>query len=274
MAKQTKKSAVKPEMRRQWLKRYEEDGESPPRIAKAAGYDVRTVRKQIDLERQERERREAKFAVLRGALEDHYADLCSFTQKVDSALGSDSAHLAELEEDPMWSALREHLPRFKMWKNLAKWESLHVQLEQMDSDMKQKLENLASTRSPLEFAAKSHEVGLSEGAILALAFHLKAVAKGEPGLDSRAVFLREAVDRETTWLRLGAFIIGRIPNTKIDEIQQFIVDLLNEIITWPERDDLGRLLGELKRLHKAIHEELLVIILRRVVPGKCKYCPI
>lgn len=274
MTKRIKKPAVQPEIRRQWLKRYEEGGESPPQIAKNDNYDVRTVRKQIELERQERERREAKFAVLRGALEDHYADLCSFTQKVDSELGSDRTRLAVLKEDPMWPALHEHLPRAKMWKSLARWESLHIELGQLENDVKQKLENLVKTKSPLEFAAKPHEVGLGEGTLAALAFHLKVVAQGEPGLDSRADFQLEASDQETTWLRLGAFTIGRIPSTRVEEIQKFIINLLNEIITWQERDDMGHLLGELKRLQKVTHDELLVIILRRVVPGKCKYCPI
>lgn len=274
MAKRSKKPAVELEKRRQWLKRHEEDGESPPQIAKIDGYDVRTVRKQIELERQERERREARFAVLRGALEKHYTDLCGFAQKLDSELGSDGAHLATLKDDPMWSALREHLPRYKMWKNLARWENLHIELEQLDNDVKQKLENLVSTKSPLEFAAKPHEVGLSEGTVAALAFHLRAVAQGEPGLDGRADCQLEAPDQETTWLRLGAFTIGRIPNSKTSEIQQLVVDLLSHIVTWEEHDDMSRLFYEIKRLQKAIHEELLIIMIRRVVPGKCKYCPL
>jgi hypothetical protein len=112
--------AVQPEIRRQWLKRYEEDGESPPQISIKDGYDVRTVRKQTEFERQEREKREARFAVLRKALEDHYADLFGFAQKLESELVNDSARLTTLKDDPMWSALREHLPRAKMWENLAR----------------------------------------------------------------------------------------------------------------------------------------------------------
>ena len=33
MPKRVKKPAVRPEVRRQWFKRFEEDGESPPEIA-------------------------------------------------------------------------------------------------------------------------------------------------------------------------------------------------------------------------------------------------
>ena len=117
MARRIKKPAVRPELRRQWLRRYEEDGESPPEIAKADGYDVRTVRKQIEVERQERERREARSTVLRQALEKHYADLCDFAQKLDLELARVGGSLLMLKNDPMWSALREHLPRSTIWKN-------------------------------------------------------------------------------------------------------------------------------------------------------------
>ncbi len=78
MRRRTKKPAVRPEVRRQWLRRFEEYGESPPEISKADGYDVRTVRKQIEYAREERELREARAMVLRNDLERHYSDLCEF----------------------------------------------------------------------------------------------------------------------------------------------------------------------------------------------------
>ena len=116
MVKRIRKPAVKPEVRRQWLRRYEEEGESPPQIARADSYDVRTVRKQIGAERQERERRDARSVVLRHALEQHYADLYSFAQKLDLQLTMEGSTLDMMRGDRMWSALREHLPRYS-WRS-------------------------------------------------------------------------------------------------------------------------------------------------------------
>ena len=82
----SKRPLVEPAKRREWFKRFEEDGESAAEIARSVGYDVRTVRKQIELMRQERESREARFTVLRQALEKHYADLISFAEKLDSGI--------------------------------------------------------------------------------------------------------------------------------------------------------------------------------------------
>jgi len=125
MTHRIKKPAVKPELRRQWLYRNESLGESPPQIATADGYDVRTVRSQLEIEVREREQKEARAVVLRKALENHYADLCTFAQKLDSHVIGKSGSLQMLREDPMWGALREHQSRAKIWKNLERWESLH-----------------------------------------------------------------------------------------------------------------------------------------------------
>ena len=95
MAKRIKKPLVRPEKQREWLRRHEIGGESPMEIAKSDKYDVRTVRKYIELERQERERREARSIVLRQALEEHYRDLCNFAQQLDSEASTDVDQLID-----------------------------------------------------------------------------------------------------------------------------------------------------------------------------------
>ena len=131
MTRRIKKPAVKPELRREWLQRHDEEGQSPPEIANADGYDVRTVRKQLEIERQERERREARSIVLRQALEKHYADLCCFVQKLDSHIVGEKGSPSTMRSDPMWSALEEHLPRSTIWKKLDRWEGVWAEIERL-----------------------------------------------------------------------------------------------------------------------------------------------
>jgi predicted Zn-ribbon and HTH transcriptional regulator len=45
-------------------------------------------------------------------------------------------------------------------------------------------------------------------------------------------------------------------------------------VAWEQYQDLKRLYEELKRIKEDLREELAVIMLRRVVPGRCKYCPV
>ena len=274
MVKRIKKPAVKPEVSRQWLRRYEEDGESPPQIARADGYDVRTVRKRIGIERQERERREARSVVLRHALEQHYGDLCNFSQRLDLQLATEGGTLTMLRDDCMWSALREHLPRSIIWKNLDKREHLQDEITQLEHMVEDFVEEKIESESELKFTISSKEVGFNKGTISAVASHFKALAKGEPSHLTKADFTLTPVDEELTDVELSPYRIGRFPNQQVPDIQKMVRNLLDGVTTWEGYNKMCRLLTELERVQRVLHDELAVIILRRVVPGRCKYCPI
>jgi hypothetical protein len=274
MTRRIKKPVVSPELRRQWLHRYEQVGESPPEIAKADGYDTRTVRAQIDFERQERERREAKSIVLRQALEKHYADLCSFAQKLDSHVVGETDSLRVLREDPLWNALREHLPRSTVWKNLDKWENVREETKQVDARLKRPLEELIAARTRLTFPVSSGEIGLTSGVVDALIAHFRLTAKGESGLDKRTDFRLAPVDEGTTSIEYGSYTIGRVSNDMVAEVKDLFLNLLSEVITREEHGEMSRLFIVLDQLKRKLHDELLIVILRRVVPGRCRYCPI
>jgi hypothetical protein len=278
MTHRIKKPAVRPELRREWLRRHEENGESPPEIARADGYDVRTVRKQIEIERQERERREARSVVLREALQRHYANLCSFAQKLDSHVTAETSSLQMLRADPMWSSMREHVPQSTLWKNLDKWESLREQIRHADGEVRRRLEVLIVTRAPLNFPVSfprsSEETGLGPGIIDALASHFVFTAQGEVGLEERASFALVAVDQGKTLIEYGPYTIGKVPNNRVAEIKNLVLGLSSEITTWEEHDEMSRLFAALHRIQREVHDELLTVILRRIIPGRCRYCPV
>jgi hypothetical protein len=54
--------------------------------------------------------------------------------------------------------------------------------------------------------------------------------------------------------------------------------LLNSVFAkvndWPELEGMRKSHKELASLTEALREELATIVLRRVLPGRCKYCPI
>jgi len=274
MTRRIKKPAVRPQLRREWLRRNETEGESPPEIAKQDGYDVRTVRKQIEIERQERERREARSIVLRQALEKHYADICTFAQKLDSHITGDTDSLSTIKSEPMWIALREHMPRSLLWKNLERWEPLREEVRQADSELRTQLEPVVRSRAPLPFPTPRGELGLSTGIVDMLSAHFKFTAQGEVGLDKRTDFRLDAVDQGTTLIDYGPFTIGRVPDERVAEVKNLVLDLMSELTTREEHGEMSRLLARSERVKSELHEELLVIILRRVVPGRCRYCPV
>ena len=274
MTRRIKKPAVRPELRRDWLRRHEEEGQSPPEIAEKDKYDVRTVRKQIEIERQERERREARSIVLRQALEKHYADLVIFAQKLDSHITGEAGSLSIIRNEPMWSALREHIPRSALWRNLNKWETLWEEVHQEDKELRRQLEPIVMRKSPLRFPVPRGELGLSMGIVDMLSAHFTFTAQGEEGLDKRTDFKLEATNQKTTLIDYGPYTIGRVPDERVPKVKKLVLDLMHEVTTREQHGEMSRLLARLHQVKRDLHEELLVIILRRVVPGRCRYCPL
>jgi len=274
MTKRKKKAPVSPEKRREWLRRHEEGGESPPQIAQTDGYDVRTVRRQIEIERQERERREARSMVLRRALEQHYTDLCTFAQKLDYETNKEGGTLVLLRDDRMWSALREHLPRSPMWKFLARWEQLRQEEDQTVAEMEEIFARAVRDRLALQYGSAPWQEPVVKGATPALIFHCRVKANGEQGLLGRLEFKLTPAVGDLTEIELGAFRMGIVPDQHIPEVQDLIAVLLGEATNSNEYDTLQHVALELKRVRRALSDELAVIVLRRVVTGRCKYCPL
>lgn len=264
---------VKPETAREWLRRYEVEGEPLSKIAKTDFYDVRTVRSQIERARLEREVREARHVVLRGALEKHYVDLCSFAKKLKEDLSGDEPKNISpaLKEDPMWQSLHEHLPRVRLWKDIEKWQKLVSDYEKSVAMIKERTRIEAASKSSLEFVSSANTVGLIDGFPEAMSFHLKAVALGWQGLAS--IDYKMVNNEYGVWIGRGGYGLALVPEAKLEEIQVLFNTMMDEALEWEEYSILKKLTEESLRIKKDIHGELTKIILRRIVPGKCVYCP-
>lgn len=268
MAKRIKKPLVRPAKRKQWLNRFEEDGESPPQIAKADGYDVRTVRKQIDLARQEREAREARFAVLRNALERHYGDLVSFAQKLDSGVIYSSVPVGT-RSDRLWVALREHLPRSPLWKLFDRMERLNDELRSIEKRMEERLHREVENKTSLGFSSKSGQPGFNLDSLRGFIIHHSGIETPYQGK-----FGTTLVKEGMTEILNGAWTFALVPEDQAEDTQKFIAGLIDETSEWSEYEDAKRVQADRRRVTEAIREELATIILRRIVPGRCKYCPV
>ena len=273
MAKRTRKPPVKPEKAREWLKRNEEMGESPPQIARSDGYDVRTVRKQLERMRQERELREAKQVVLRQALEKHYADICAFAENLMAkfVLGNPSEVPVMLKGDPMWKAMREHLPRSSIWRDITAWDRLVEGFRLSAGAVMERTRSKTEAKTGLKFVSSPKEIALIEGLPKAIVFHLQSLVEGGQGANA-FTFSRT---KTQTGIRLewGAFTIGNVPEDKVEQVQEACLCLMKEATSWEENEALSKQIRELAKVWEDLKEEITRIILRRVVEGKCRYCP-
>jgi len=273
MAKRIKKPAVRPELAREWLRRYEEDGESPPRIANADGYDVRTVRKQLEKMSRERELRDARQVVLRQALEKHYVDICSFAEKLRAGISGRTPSMVSpiLKDDPMWKALRQHLPRSPLWKDIGHLERLAEPFKLCLDNIKERVRKEAESRTSMQFVSSGDEIGFTDGLPESIVFHLQSVARGERGLAEVSYSKKSA--KTATRIEHGAFSIALVPEERAEEVIAISRSLMNESTEWQEYQELFRLTQDFVKAQQSLKEELTTIILRRVVPGKCMYCP-
>ena len=275
LAKRIKKAAVSPEISRQWLRRFEEYGESPPQIARADHYDVRTVRKQIESARQEREAREARSLVLRQALEHHYADLVVFAQKVDHAL-SDPVRIPLAEKnDRIWLALRAHLPRSPMWKGVGKWEHLHQELSRLEEAAVMRLHDEVKTYGSLAFAQEGENLGLNaRGLSTAIIERLRLVARvpdKSPAVEEPRC---EPAEQGLVRIVYGGLTCATVSAEQGNKARELVRSLIARANEWPESLSMQEALSELTSVSDTVREELATITLRRIVPGRCKYCPV
>jgi len=278
MTTRRRKPAVRPEVRKDWLRRREEDGESPPTIAGKDGFDVRTVRKQLEIASDEREMREARGMILRNALEKHYLDLCNFAGKVDSSVTWPLRRIpSSLKEDRMWQALKEHLPKSPIWKALPKLDELADLFDADGAEVRRKAreESEAGGWKFRDVPLDQVGVGLVEGAAEMVARYVVSMARGERDpKDVLGFSNKEVAGTGLHEMRMGAYLIGYERPKLVPKFKEFFSHLLEDALGWEEGRKLHYTVVEIRRQSQILGDEIAIVTLRRVVPGRCKYCPL
>lgn len=273
MVRRIRESKVRPEQRQEWLRRYEA-GESPPQIAKDTRVDVRTVRRHIREAMQENERREARFVVLRSALEQHYADLIEFAKQLESQAKGQRAISVSLEENRMWLALKQHLPRTPLWSYLNKRNSLLEELTRLEKNLEKRLKTGVKSDSRLKGLRAADMEQIASGIAEALVLQTKSKAKGETVLELARTLAATPLEQGNFLVLCGPHPIGKGEKELLEIVKQIVEEKEPKITRWKEYGEFSRLFQELDRVNQNLSEELAVIILRRVVPGRCIYCPV
>jgi len=274
MEKRFRKPATKPDLRQTWLRRYEIDGESPPQIAAKDGYDVRTVRKQIEIAKEEREKRETRSIVLRNALESHYRDLCKYAEDLNSTImGENRLSLSALDHY-MEAALRQHLPRSPIWKELNKLAQLNKKVDELEDDARKRLKDEIEHDSRLSEILAAGESQAITGLNEVLIFQVKSWAQGQRGLNIKDDFKAKPAEKGFASVQYGFAHMGNVKKEHATDISEVLKDFESKITGWAQFEDLRKSYAELKRVKASLQDELAIITHKRIVPGKCKYCPI
>lgn len=273
MTRSPRRSSVSPTTRKEWLRRHEDLGESPPQIAKSDGWDVRTVRKQIDVARQEREAREARQLVLRHALEEHYADLCSFAKKLDEYLTRPFSRIGPvLADDRLARALRQHLPRSPIWKGFSQWDELVTRAESSAALMRNRIFEEGKRKLSAESCGPEDTGTDMSGFFASLPWYADSLGKGTAVPDLQD-YTSEPLGDGRTRMNYGQFS-WVVSNEAVPNVEEIHRALVEEMAGWPECQEWRDRRSRLGQLRDDLREELAVVIFRRVVPGRCVYCPV
>jgi len=277
MPPRTRKPPIKPEQRLDWLRRYE-DGESPPKIAENDKVDVRTVRKHIEMAKQEKEVKEARSMVLRNALEQHYRDLCDCAKKLGGQPSEETTGVWTPYSEYMRIALRQHLPRSPIWSYLNQKDSLQQQIAQLTKELWKKIEDGVKSDSRLSSRLTDSEPGPVPAIIDALKSQVEQWARGYRGLNIEENLVTEPSEEGFVNLRYGAFQLGKVAQSRLQTVLEVIGEVLQDwelrIKQLEEYQKLEKSFLDLRRVEKNLGDEIAVITLRRVVPGRCRYCPL
>jgi len=277
MAKRIKKPPVKLEQRREWLRR-SEMGESVPKIADSDDFDVRTVRKHIELAKQEREVKEARAAVLRNALERHYDDLRKFAEALNSEILGAGNIPSSPDDDFMEAALRQHLPRSPIWGYMSKRQNLRQRADEEQQKLEIVIDESVKADRRLTPLISDGLDGIVPGIVAVLVAEAKQWAHGNTGYSLKDSLVTESAGEGLVNLRFGFSHMGimEVEHSKrcVKIVHDVLEDLESRLRDWEDYRNLEKTIAEIGRLDCKLREELAIVRLRRIVPGRCKYCPL
>jgi hypothetical protein len=272
MAKRIKMPTIKPEKRQEWLRRSEK-GETAPQIAETDDVDVRTVRKHLNLARMEIDVQQARSIVLKEALEGHYRDLIDTVRSVQSQITAESP--VSMEKDfPLILGLKQHMPRSPLWENLRKWNRTLADIAELEAKTPSDIQKKVEGDDRLKKIPSQGGNGVITATIDALVHQVKQWSRGAEGLKLERDYHEEKTGENTISLRYGFSHFGEIDREYIEVIKSTIKE--HETNMKKSEDYLGleNLVGRQSRLAYNIRDIITTILLRRIVPGKCKYCPL
>jgi hypothetical protein len=273
MAKRTRKPPVKPEKRLEWFNRVEKEGETLTHIAEVDEFDIRTVSKHVELARQERDIRSARTEVLRDALVAHYRDLIETAKDIQKQVSSLSPLTSE-KDTPLMAGLRMHMPRSPLWENIKRWNQAVIEFSEEGTLIRNRLQKDIEADGRLNGIISYDGNDVIRAAFDVLNHQIEQWVRQSEGLNLDYDIHIEKRAGGRVSMRYGFSPFGEIGESNVDVIKAVLADFQKKIKDWLEFQQMENLYNRLGVLQRRIGEILTIIFLRRIVPGRCKYCPL
>ncbi len=268
-----RKSATTPEKAREWLRRLEEHGEAVSNIADDEHFSSKTVLRAVERAQEDRDQRAARQEFFKDRLRGHPDDLWGFAERLRSELEKSGPGVvsATLKSDPLWDALRRHIPQALLWREVDAWEKLGPAMDSAAGGVRERIVAEIGKATRVGPASADDAPGLQRDLADGPFQHLKSMAYGGPGLSSAK--MAEEEHQYGVRLRHGAYRLAVLSRAEKDDFLAAYWRLLKDALSWPEYGKLKALVDQERKLRDSLKASLTGIVLRRVVPGRCPYCP-
>ncbi|HEY4711600.1 MAG TPA: hypothetical protein VIH69_02815 [Dehalococcoidia bacterium] len=269
MPKKKGANSIQPEQRLKWLKRFE-DGESVFKIATDANVDHRTVNKHIKLARSEKELIDERGRVMRNALTQHFSDMLSIIDIILALL--DTGEPVELSGDDEFiqDALRQHIPRSTIWPLLGNWNSYVNDFTSLKAEIREKLEKTVSSEVTLAALNENKSGELFRRMMSAL----KADEKNHGRPEQDIKFTAKAEIANLLHVLSTVFTVFAILDEReLAVAQTALSKIQGEMEAWDEFTTLENQYHKLADVRTKLKEALRILKWKRVVPGRCRICP-
>jgi hypothetical protein len=271
MAKKKGDFAIKPEQRLLWLKRHD-SGESFIKIAADEHFDYRTVRKHVEIARSERELKDERSAVMRGALEHHFMDLLNVVDTMLFCLETVQAIEFSGDNEFINDAFHQHIPHSPIWQLVRRWNACVTDLTKLETSVRQKLESRLSNDKKLSAINERKSGEMVKRIHTALKYNPN---DGNQKTSESNLQSKEGEER---------FILLNIIKTTIsgfvdlnDKESVAVKDALSkideEMESWDEFNGFEDIRNKLTETKMKLKDELRVLKWKRIVPGRCRLCP-
>ena len=221
----------------------------------------------------ERDVQQARSSVLRDALESHYRDLLETVRNIEKQMSGEATVSME-KEQPLMVGLRQHMPRSPLWENLRRWNRVVTKLAELQEVIRNNIQQEIEADGRLNGIVSQGANGVIPAAADVLVHQVKEWARSIEGLKIDRDIHSEKTSEGRVRMRYAFSHFGEIEESCVETIKAVIIDFESGLKNRPEYLEMEKLYGKLGRLKASIWERLTVILLRRIVPGKCKYCPL
>ena len=262
------KPAVTLYERKRWLEQLE-NGKGITKISAESGRDIRVVKRHIEIAQEERGKAHAKHDFLLGRLEQHQTDLLDEVRRLQQVIGERTPTSLN-PDDPIaqkiHEALKEHTKRLPLKLLLEKYEDTVVEYKQAWGNLNSKFNDKeAELKSVL-----SNKMDWCPWSATVLEDLESYALIDKPPAREYNIEKREGGLYQVSW-GSSSLTVSSVPESET----RTIIDCHKQLLSFANsfKSSIQKHLQKVSEIGALIMEELDVYLIKRMVPGRCRYCP-